>query len=115
MDSLTRRARLSITGDGRIELEGVDLTDKIERLAFEIADDGCWLSFQVRAEVADKGIELPFPANTVTQHLGGGGKLQTSPAEIEQMIVSAMGYSSAPDACGKAIFDWLAANGVVAT
>ena len=111
MDGLSGKARLSIV-DGRVVLAGTDITDSVERLAFEIADEGAWLSFQVRAEV--DAIEFDFPVRSVTQHLGGGGKLETTPAELEQVVVSSLGYGTGVDASGRAVYDWLRERGVVA-
>ncbi len=116
MQSLSPKTVLTIT-NGRFILSGyappelgageVDITDDLMRLAFEIADDGAWCSFQLRVEAGS--IEWPFPVNAVNQYLGGGGTIETTPDAIEQIIVDGGMSQSA----GEKVYEWLAAQGIV--
>lgn len=110
MDSLSPRARFSMA-DGKISLDDADLTGKVDILAFEINEGGAWLKLGIPVEVGD--IDFSFPVTQIERWLGGApAGVAITPAEVEAALVQAMGFSSEPDAAGKAICQLLADKGI---
>lgn len=97
-----------VVGDGRVTVGGVDVTDACRRVAVEVADGHAWAvveldaTVQVSQEVAEV---LPSAGHGMTR-----GELVEG---LEAAALAGMGYGSASDSVGQAIYAYLRQIGVV--
>lgn len=104
MTSLGKRVHFEAR-NGTVTVDGIDLTDKLERWAVEQTSTKSWLHLEPKADV---DVQLEFPASVVRI----ADPVRLTVQEVEQAVVDAMGYGGGQDAMGRAVVQLLQSKGL---